>query len=427
MCDSVVATGAHTASGATLFAKNSDRKQGECQPLVQFPAALHPRGSTLRCTHIAISQVAETYRVLGHSPWWLWGFEQGVNEYGVAIGNHTVFSREPVEETPGLIGMDLVRLGLERGRDGREALEVIAALIETHGQGGAALAPGQAGYHNSFLIADPESAWALETSGRRWVARRVELSSLSNHITLDAGWNIGSRDLESFARAEGWWRGSGRVDVARAYRNPHVPGRLSEGRLRRSRELLEGGDPAHDLATMQGLLRDHLDGGPAPPAGATSDDERYFTLCMHSEPVGTTTASLIAALPTDRVAPWPIWVSFGTPCTGIFMPVYLEGAIPARLARGGESFEKDSAWWVFERLRESAERDFARTTPVLREGWAVIEEKIEHERGQVESEARVLAVAGDRDGAAAMLTAFMDRSVAAILEHAEELRARITN
>jgi len=80
------------------------------------------------------------------------------DEHGVVIGNLAVFSREAPEEELGLIGMDLVRLGLERGRDAREALEVIAGLIETHGQGGAAMAPGAggAGYHNSFLLADPE-------------------------------------------------------------------------------------------------------------------------------------------------------------------------------------------------------------------------------------------------------------------------------
>ena len=52
MCDSLVATGANTRSGATLFAKNSDRKSGECQPLLQFPAAVYPRGARLGCTHI---------------------------------------------------------------------------------------------------------------------------------------------------------------------------------------------------------------------------------------------------------------------------------------------------------------------------------------------------------------------------------------
>ncbi|MCZ6783162.1 MAG: C69 family dipeptidase [Proteobacteria bacterium] len=426
MCDSVVATGAHTASGATLFAKNSDRKEGECQPFVQFPAAYHPRGSTVDATHISIPQVAETYRVMGHSPWWIWGFEQGVNEHGVAIGNQTVFSKESVEPEPGLIGMDLVRLGLERGRDARESLEMIAALIETHGQGGAAFAPGEGGYHNSFMIADPEQAWVLETSGRRWAARQVELDALSNQLTLGSDWQIGSRDLESFARSEGWWRSSGRLDVAAAYRNPDAL-HIARARLERTRELLGSERGRHDVPSLERLLRDHRSGGIAPPADLTAEDPGYFTVCMHAEPVGTTTASLIAPLPTDRTTPWPVWVSFGTPCIGLFVPLYLDGAIPAVLAGGGERFEEDSAWWVFERLRLAAAGDFTRHTPVLREGWSVLEEKIDHERREVEAEARAVAVTGDRDEAGALLTAFMGRTVASTLDRAEELRARIAS
>ena len=426
MCDSLVATGAWTRTGTTIFAKNSDRKPRECQPLQQFPMATHAQGARVGCTHIAIPQVAESYRVMGHSPWWAWGFEQGLNEHGVAIGNQAVSSKEPVEETPGLIGMDLVRLGLERGRDAREALEVIASLLETHGQGGAALAPEGAGYHNSFLIADPEKAWVLETSGRRWAARSAEVTSLSNHLTLGSDWRIGSRDLDSFARSEGWWNQDERLDVAEAYRHPKVPGRLSEGRLRRSRELLAAGGNEIDGPYLQGVLRDHQASGLAPPSGLASDDEGAHTLCMHSEQVGTTTASLIAPLPTDRVAAWPAWVSFGTPCTGIFMPVYLGGVIPRLLSKGGEAPEDDSAWWVMHELQEAASRDFERYTPLLRAGWAPLEETIDIERRGVESSARVAAVLGDEAEAERLLSEFMARTARDMVELAVELRASIS-
>jgi secernin len=425
MCDSIAARGAHTASGATLFAKNSDRREGECQPFLQFPAALHPRGAEMRCTHVKIPQVAETYRVMGHAPWWVWGFEQGVNEHGVAIGNQTVFSREPVEERPGLIGMDLVRLGLERGRDAREALEIVAGLIETHGQGGAAMAPGGGGYHNSFLIADPEAAWMMETSGRRWAARPVELGSLSNHISLGTDWEIGSRDLESFARGEGWWAVRGRVDVATAYRNNQVPLRISAGRHRRSAALLEAAKGQLDVAAAMRVLRDHGSGRVAPAADATPEEERFFTLCMHSEPVGTTTASLIAELPVDGPDPWPVWISFGTPCTGIFVPVYMDGVIPAMLALGGEDFESDSAWWIFHRLQQAAARDLDRNIPILRKGWAPLEEKIEIERSDAERAARSALLEGDADAAADQLSLLMNRVVGEVLDTAEVLRANL--
>ncbi len=434
MCDSVVIASGSTTSGGSLFAKNSDRHAGECQPFVQHPAVRYPRAAEVRCTHIVIPQVAESYRVMGHSPWWVWGFEHGVNEYGLAIGNQSVFSREPVEEKPGLIGMDLVRLGLERGRTAREALEVIAGLLESHGQGGSGFGRGEAGYHNSFSLVDPTEAWLLETSGRRWAGRRVDDSSLSNHICLGSDWSIGSRDLESFARTEGWWTSDERLDFARAYRNPDLPGFLSEGRLRRSRDLLEAGRGRHDAASLMDLLRDH--GGPdRPPPSEQGDsrDEARYSLCMHAEPVGTTTASMLAELPTDRVAPWPVWISFGSPCMGIFLPVYLDGALPSELARGGgedsdgsrPGEKAHSAWWIFHHLNEVAARDFEYSLPRLRGSWDEFSERIDMEREGAEREARRMAVAGERFEAAQILSDLMARITSRALVLARELAFEI--
>ena len=120
MCDTAVAVGSATASGNVIFAKNSDRNPNECQPLFHGPRQAHAPGASLHCQYLAIPQVAETWEVVGSRPWWLWGFETGVNEWGVAIGNEAVLSREPYAET-GLLGMDLVRLGLERRRGGSSA------------------------------------------------------------------------------------------------------------------------------------------------------------------------------------------------------------------------------------------------------------------------------------------------------------------
>ena len=375
MCDSAAVAPVRSATGTTLFAKNSDRNEDECQPFLQFPAAAHASGAVVRCTHIEIPQVAETLAVMGHSPWWVWGFEHGVNERAVAIGNQTVFSREDVEPEPGLIGMDLVRLGLERASSAREAIEVIAALIERHGQGGPGFGPDGAGYHNSFTLADPDEVWFLETSGRRWAARRSDAGSLSNQLSLAADWDIASRDLADLARSEGWWNGEGRIDVAAAYRNEHVPGRISEGRLARTREWLASRE-RHDVASLRAMLRDHLEAGLAPDASAGVEDDRYYTLCMHAEPVGTTTASVVAPLPGEAgggTAVWPVWISFATPCTGAFLPVYLAAPIPHELARGtsehpehGPAVRDGSAWWCLRDLQQAASADFAAHAPMLR-------------------------------------------------------------
>jgi dipeptidase len=425
MSDSVVAVGDQTAAGVTLFAKNSDRRAEECQPFVQFPEANHPPDAMLHCTHIAIPQVAETYRVMGHSPWWAWGLEHGVNEHAVAIGCQRVFSREPIDTTPGLIGMDLVRLGLERGRSAREALEIIAGLIEVHGQGGPSFSQGAEGDHHAFLLADPDEAWLLETSNRRWAARHCLLEGVSNHYSIGSDWEFGSTDLVEFARTAGWWQRSGRLDMAAAYCDDSVPSPSSNGRQRRSRELLSEAGGSHDVATLRRLLRDHLDGGATWPGGSTPDEERHYTLCAHSEPLHWTTASIVAPLPGKRQTPWPTWISFGTPCTGVFLPVYLSGAIPAELARGGEEPCGDSVWWAFKRLQDVASTDPRRTTPLLRSGWAEFEDQLERARLVAEEAARGAALAGDRDCAAQDVTEFMDWAVAAAIDRAETLRKRI--
>jgi secernin len=295
---------------------------------------------------------------------------------------------------------------------------VIARLLEAHGQGGSALGPGAAGYHNSFAVEDPAEAWLVETSGRRFAARRARRDALSNHLCLGADWELASPDLEGHARERGWWQGEGRLDLAGAYRNPGVPGRISEGRWRRSRELLARAGRGLDVRALQRILRDHADGGPVRLAGSTPDEERYFTLCMHSEPVGTTTASLVAELPADRSRPWPVWISFATPCTGIFLPVYQAGVIPPELARGGESYEADSAWWTFARLEQAASADFALHTPRLRAAWSKLEEEIERERGEVEAAA---AAEGDPDAAGKLLSEFMARSAGRALAEARRL------
>src|SRR5512139_3333460 len=148
-CDTLVALGAVTRDGVTVFGKNSDRPPDECQRIVQVPRATHAPGSLLRCHNLTIPQVAETAAVVGSQPHWLWGFEHGVNEHRVAIGNEMVFAKEALGST-GLLGMDLVRLGLERGRDADQALDVITGLIERYGQGGSGQRDVEWPYHNAF-------------------------------------------------------------------------------------------------------------------------------------------------------------------------------------------------------------------------------------------------------------------------------------
>jgi len=114
----------HTRAGATLLAKNSDRSPYECQPLAQAPHRVHPEGATVHCQYLEIPQVLETAAVIGSRPFWLWGFEHGLKRVWGSDRNEAVLTRETLPST-GLLGMDLVRLGLERSKNAREATEII--------------------------------------------------------------------------------------------------------------------------------------------------------------------------------------------------------------------------------------------------------------------------------------------------------------
>jgi hypothetical protein len=83
----------------------------------------------VECTYLDIPQVPETYEVLLSRPFWLWGCEMGINEFGDAIGNEAVFTGQPCEKAPGLIGMDFIHLSLERADGARDALDTSCVRI----------------------------------------------------------------------------------------------------------------------------------------------------------------------------------------------------------------------------------------------------------------------------------------------------------
>lgn len=75
-----------------------------------------------------------------------------------------MFTRRTGNPDGELLGMDLLRLALERAGNRHEAVEVIVQLLERHGQGGAcSYERPKFTYDNSYLIADPAGAIVLET------------------------------------------------------------------------------------------------------------------------------------------------------------------------------------------------------------------------------------------------------------------------
>ena len=369
-CDTLVVLGADARNGHTIFAKNSDRPPTECQPLHVAPRISHAPGSTVRCQYLEVPQVEETLAVLGSRPWWLWGFEHGVNEARVAIGNEALHTREEPAAT-GLLGMDLIRLGLERGPTADAAKRVITSFLERYGQGGSAAYGGTRRYHNSFIIADPETAWVLETSGRHWVARRVRgRAAISNLATITDDWDEASTGIEAYAAERGWWRPATgrRFDFRAAFENPE-PRYRAEARYDASCRFLDGpGRP--DVADLMRHLRDHYDGGTVHRPGRKEGDPRAWSVCMHPDPAtGATAASMVVELARDAPGPVTAWCSMTTPCTSPFLPVSIDVTLPGPLESGSGEPDDRSAWWLLKALGDRVATDLAARTPLVQAVW----------------------------------------------------------
>jgi secernin len=378
MCDTLIAIGEATADGSAILAKNSDRQPNEAHMLVHVPRAVHEPGTTAHCTYIQVPQVPETYEVLLSKPFWIWGCEMGANECGVAIANQAVFTKEKYEKGPGLIGMDFVRLALERADTARRALEVIVQLLETYGQGGNCGFRHKEYYHNAFIIADRGEAWVLETAGRFWAAERVrEVRSISNGLTIGSEWDLASPGLVEHAISKGWCKSRDNFHFARCYSDflyTHLDG--CRTRQARSTHLLESQKGHITVETMMAALRDHGPGASADPLWNPGKGWLMETLCVHAS-LGPTrpsqsTGAMVSHLTSDLSTHWLTGTS--ATCTGIFKPVYLGGAgLPDLAPEPTGVADAGSLWWTHERLHREVIRDYPTRLPLYRQERETLE------------------------------------------------------
>jgi dipeptidase len=372
VCDTLVAIGNATADGSVILAKNSDREPNEAQALTYVPRTRHDAGSKLKCTYIEIPQAAETFEVLLCRPFWMWGAEMGVNEHGVAIGNEAVFAKEPYGKEPGLIGMDMLRLALERASTAHGALQTIVELLETYGQSGNCGFQHKLFYHNTYLIADPREAWLLETVGKQWAAERVQdVRTISNGLTIGREWDLASEGIASYAAAKGWCKAQDELDFARCYSDT-IMTRMDGCRPRRSRstERLRARLGSVTVQDLIAALRDH---GAAAGEDPTWNPGRGWLMdkvCTHASMGPTRPSQSVASMVAHLTPGGPtVWVT-GTsaPCTGLFKPVYLGGAgLPDIGPDPAGTYDPDSLFWAHERLHRAVIRDFPTRLPLFAE------------------------------------------------------------
>jgi dipeptidase len=366
MCDTLIATAETTKDGVPIFGKNSDREPNEAHQIVNIPARDYAPGVDVQCTLIAIPQVEHTFAVLLAKPFWIWGAEMGTNEHSLVIGNEALFTRVPYARK-GLLGMDLLRLALERASSARDGITVITNLLAEFGQGGNHGLTHPTYYHNSYILADPQDAWVLETAGSHWAAKQIKgIYTISNGITIEKEWDLASPDLVSNAIDRGWCKDDHDFSFARCY-SDLIYTRFSDcrKRRRRSEELLTSQKGRITPEVMMATLRDH---GQADGSQRSADESvAGADICMHAGfgpiRISQTTGSMVSFL--DAKTPLHFMTGTAAPCTSIFKPVWLDAFSPedSPSLRGilgpppTSTYDPQTLFWRHEKLHRATLRD----------------------------------------------------------------------
>lgn len=238
-CTNYLVSRGASVDGSTMitYAADSHIRYGELyfSPARDWPAGsmitIYDRGTAKPLGQIP--QVSHTYQTISF-----------INEHQVAVGESTFGGREELIDTTGIMDYAyLMFIALQRARTAREAIKVMAGLVEQH---------GYASSGESFSIGDPNEVWILEMIGKGinmktdrktgklynankgavWVAVRIPdgyVSAHANHarittlprpdgrkVITDKQWDrlmmpevevIYAHDVISFARAKGYYNG----------------------------------------------------------------------------------------------------------------------------------------------------------------------------------------------------------------------------
>jgi len=392
-CSSFLVTKGASKDGSVMITYTCD---GEFHPHLEYiPAQDHEPGETIKVRgrdgkiRGDVKQVAHTYAVVGL-----------INEHQVAIGETTFGGRSELRNQEGLLHYFLLmELALQRAKTAREAIKVMAELVEEYGYGSTG---------ESLSIADPNEAWIMEMigpgpggKGAHWVALRVPDGYICAHANMsrigkfpidDPDNCMYSTNVISFAEQKGYYdKKSGKPFSFRHAYDPPKPSALRTcaarvwsmfRRCAPSMNLspdfqrgVEGTKPYPlwikpdkklALQDVMRVMRDHYEGTPfdmtkGVDAGPFGSPLRCRGLTWEVDgtqyswerPISTQQTAFSFISQSRDWLPDPIggvyWYGLDDTFTSCYVPLYCcIDSLPKSFTVGDiQKFTWDSAWWVF--------------------------------------------------------------------------------
>lgn len=397
-CTSYLVTRGASADGSTMitYAADAHTLYGE---LYYRPAGTYREGDMVDVREWdtgkilgRIPQVPHTYSVVGN-----------MNEHQLAISETTFGGREELVNEKGAIDYgSLIYFSLQRAKTAREAIAVMADLVEKY---------GYASEGETFSLADRNECWMMEMVGTGeggkggvWVALRIPDGFISGHANQsrirtfpldDPESCLYSKNVISFAREKGFFKGKDEeFSFVDAYAPLNHEGlRLCEARvwqmfrraapsLKLSADLVrgeEGKRPAPlplwikpdkklTVRDVMELMRDHFEGsdfdlskgvGAGPyglpyrwrPLTWKIDGKEY----LNERSASTQQTAFSFVSQSREWLPDPIggvlWFGVDDTYSTVYVPMYVGiTKIPRSFAVGTGTFtdfDWDSAFWVF--------------------------------------------------------------------------------
>ena len=291
-------------------------------------------------------------RMLLCKPVWMWGASMGSNSAGISICIESITpSSNPSddEDNDYLTGMDLLRLALMFGDSALDAVEIIDHYLSSYEQKGIQtwMNSGANIYYSTFLIAEYNEVWIVETVNQMLVAKKFHhgIHTISNQYALSAPFDMISNELRDYCDDQGinWkhdldmnnqftsWRQ--RLFDDSTTRTNYIHSTLGEIIIKRKLVM-------NDFCN---ILRSHQIRFPSDTDEINGIDQGIMgmNICAHAGygPLRRlqSTNSMICVMRRDGKI-----INFVTgtsaPCISIFKPIYIGCTVPNKLGVGYRKF-----------------------------------------------------------------------------------------
>lgn len=383
-CSTIIVGKNASATGEVLLGHNEDNGGRLVMPLYIMPRMTHEPGEMIVMEETAapIPQVEQTWAFIWsetRAPGGASYSDAFINEWGVAIvsDNAGTSSETNPELEDGGIGYGIRRIAAERAKTAREAVEIMAELVETYGY----RASGR-----SYQVVDKDEGWMMQiVNGKHYCAQRVpddEVAFIPNRYTIrkvdmeDTENFIVPDDLITYAIENGWYTPAvpgdySDFDFAKAYQRNYS---TTDIRQRNAYSLLLGREIPEDeelpfsikldrklgVEDVKEVLRYHYEGTDDDLTNGYESTPHY----TQNRVICTSTTQESSVIQFRENPDFTLyWRTCGRPCVNPYIPIYLsitkvpdgfgwidpvEGMANHSNAPAEDfDYNPDRAWWTF--------------------------------------------------------------------------------